>query len=40
MPVTVIKEVADSILPMIARGLAMPTRSHVDRDVTVFADKS
>jgi hypothetical protein len=30
MPVTVIKEAADSILPMIAHGLAMPTRSHVD----------
>src|SRR6266436_4660901 len=30
MPVTVIKEAADSILPMIARGPAMPTRSQVD----------
>src|ERR1700676_3496538 len=30
MPVTVIKETADSILPMIAHGLAMPTRAHVD----------
>src|SRR5258708_30002998 len=30
MLVAVIKEAADSILPMIAHGPAMPTRSHVD----------
>jgi hypothetical protein len=40
MPVTVIKEAADSILPIIAHGLAMPARSHVDPQRHVIADKS